>query len=397
MGVHRLPRVLLALCCACAAADGEADPSERPSIDETPETDEVLEIPLNGCIYYRTASFTIGAQTFAMLVDSGSATLAVAAEGCSTCSDAGVSVLYDSSQGTSLGTEVATSYDSGNMGWSGTAYEDVVGIEGFPSTRMRFVAVAEQDSIFGDRRCDDTEHVPVDGIVGLAPDELLHPDTDSFLTTFVDAMGLSDEFAVQTCHSGGTLWLGGYNLEATLGEMAYVPLNEDEDEFYTIEVRSFTVENSSGEGTTVSRTVGPATWTALLDTGGPNLILPEAAYDSVVAAISEDPDLSVFGGAWWDRGYVDAEVPPEEIDASLPWVTVELENEVTLRLPPTESYVSWWANGSGTWTYWTSLVNGGEIGWGNYVDLGNLPMTSYVVSTDRAVGRVGFAPAASCP
>jgi hypothetical protein len=136
----------------------------------------------------------------------------------------------------------------------------------------------------------------------------------------------------------------------------------------------------------------------LLDSGGPHLIVPADVYEPLVDAISADPAFAALGdaGAFWARESVRSDVPPEELDATLPGLRVDLDGGVALDLPATQSYVASWDEQDGTWLYWTTLLDGSDFGWDDFLDLGNLPMTSCVVLHDRAAGQVGFAPAVAC-
>ena len=157
---------------------------------------ELIEIPLAGCYYYRTADVAIGGQHFQLLIDSGSTTLAVSADPCPSCVDDGVEKLYDTTHGTDMGQSAATRYDQGEIGWSGSVYFDTVSMGGIEPVGMRFVAVSDQDFMFGTHVCNG-DALAVDGILGLRQDAALAPGTDSYLTSAVRSAGVDDSFAIR--------------------------------------------------------------------------------------------------------------------------------------------------------------------------------------------------------
>jgi Eukaryotic aspartyl protease len=185
------PGALLAVfVCACSSSPsrGEDTLAETQTEDANraaaplsaelgPESTRVTRVPLSGCSPYYTMPVTVGSQTIPMTFDTGSGTLAVAAQGCESCEDAGVSPLYvpgptavdENTQGSFL-------YDEGEIGWTGEIYKDDVRVAGL-STRMTFVAV-ENDigyvlSPFG---CDTPSGLTMlntSGIIGFSTDDAL--------------------------------------------------------------------------------------------------------------------------------------------------------------------------------------------------------------------------------
>lgn len=384
--------VLLALLALAACTQGRTDDS-GPAVAPAP-VGPPYAIPLAGCYYYRTATTNIGAQAFHLLIDSGSATMAVSATGCESCVDDEVSTLYDTSHGTDEGRTASCRYDLGEMGWEGEVYTDDVSMGGIPPVPLRFAAVTDQDYMFGTFPCDGDDNVPVDGILGLRQDSTLERGTDSYLSAVVREAAVPDAFAMHICNTGGTLWMGGYEPDETTGEMAFVPLASDSS--YSVNVKAFEVEHQSGV-----RIEAPvsSTWNhlaGLLDSGGPHLLIPRLAYDVVIDAISSDPAFSKLGDiSWWDssRG-TNSSLSPAELDALLPRLLVDLtgDPDLQLSLPASSSYLQWEATVGGTYNYWHNLSADDSL-----LDLGNLPMYTYVVYTDRVGGRIGFAPAEDCP
>lgn len=380
------------LFVACAAGE-PPHPSNDP--DTSGRSAAPVAVPLEGCIYYRTANVAVGAQQMHLLIDTGSSTLAVSASGCASCAAAGVEAFYDPAHGTTQDVEVTASYDGGNMGWTGNVYRDMVEVPGLPPVALDLVAVHEQDGIFGARRCDDDDDVPVDGILGLGPDSGAGSSTEPYLAALTDANNVPDMMAVHLCHAGGTLWFGGHAEDTVTTPMVETPLLDGFP--YLVEVSALGLRDANGRTTEVPVSTDGTSALGALDTGGPNLIMPSVAYQVIASELATYPELVALGDDWWERKYVTSTRSPSDLDAALPALTVELGGDVALVLPATESYIAWWDNGNGTYTYWKSFLNGADYGWGATIDLGNLPMFSYVVRVDRTAGLMGFASAVPCP
>jgi hypothetical protein len=139
----------------------------------------------------------------------------------------------------------------------------------------------------------------------------------------------------------------------------------------------------------------------LIDSGGPALVLPTAAHQPLAQAIASSPAFQqLFGSASW-FGNLNSTTPapasPDEIDAMLPPLTVEIDGTppIALQLPASTSYLVWQYDGAGGYAYAPGMVaDSGMVG---FADFGNTLMRSQVVVIDRANRKVGFAPATPCP
>jgi hypothetical protein len=351
-----------------------------------------VTIPLAGCAYYRTADVLIGGQSFHLLIDSGSTTLAVSADPCDSCVQDGVEELYDRSHGTDMGIDASGRYDIGELGWSGRVYFDTVSMGGLEPVGMRFVAVSDQDSMFGTYTCDG-HTIPVDGILGLRQDAVLAKGTDSYLTRVVESADVDNSFALRSCPEGGTLWLGGYDESATTGPMSWVSFASSVS--YSVYVTAFEVVPQDGEATVAPLSSDGKAQAALLDSGGPSLLVPKFAYDRLVDAIAADPSVAALGNRDWfvSGAGRSTSMSPDEIDATFPrfMIHVGVDAPTELTLDATQSYLFGMELEPGTWRYWPNLVT-----YDDFVDLGNIPMNAYVVYTDRILKQIGFAPAARC-
>ncbi len=392
--------VLVAGCAAKTGPDGVDSVADSATI--TPVSWPVA-VPLSGCSFDHTAALTLGGQTSWVSIDSGSSSTAVSAKGCTSCTVDGITSLYDPSSGQDQGQSASASYDAGELTWSGEIYADRASLDGVPPVSLRFAAVTETD-MFGYISCDSDDGAvesPVDGIMGLGPDGSLLRGTDSYLSDVVTEQGAPEAFALRYCHVGGTLWIGGFGAEQTTGSMQYSALLADDTD-YLVDAESFDLVAADGTTTSFPASGDTGSLSALLDSGGPNLILPDAAYQTLIDTVSADPAYApIFGDeSWWEPGSggKSTSTPPSDIDTALPWLNIHLDGDVVLSLPPTESYLAWFAQGDGHYGYLPSVANDTYAQADQtFLDLGNLPMYSYVVYTDREAGQVGFAPATPCP
>ncbi len=375
---------------ACVEGDkgrGEQDSSASASVP--------YAVPLAGCEQHHTAPITIGGQEFNVWIDSGSGTLAVSATGCSACESEGVTALYDTDHGQVAGGIVRAEYgyETGETRWFGRVYEDSVAFAGVPSVSLKFAAVMDQGTgMFGTWWCDAVP-TPIDGILGLGPRDLAHWPAEAYSSALRRDAGVPRTFAMRYCHTGGTLWFGGYDDAAILGGMAFVPLEDIIQD--AVEVTAVELEAADGLSTVVSVSDDAESLPAALDSGDNYIILPVAAYDAVLAALRAVPVYAALeeqGGA--------SEMSPSELDAALPTLVFDLTGPpaAQVRLPATASYVSWWRTSDGGYQYYGLLRSDAELPdqYSDLVVLGNSPMYSYVVYTDRENDRVGFAPAAPC-
>ncbi len=361
----------------CVIACDAAGPTDAP-------TDAgMVVVPLRGCAPFYTADVELGgSQTFALAVDTGSTTVAVASSGCTSCSSAGVPTLYEPGpNATDQGMSTTAVYGDGELSWSGEIYKDTVQIGGLPSA-MRFGAIRTQMYAVGQQQCDAAsgpEPTTVDGFFGLGADSLLIPGTDSYFDIQTADGTLSDAFAVQLCHLGGTLWLGGYDPQTTTAPMQYTPLTE---------TGGFHVERTDAHvgapGGDIDVPV-PLGELAFVDSGGPSMIVPDVMFTSLAAAIEQNVSFSQLFGASWlqvnpsssQGNCVALDMTPSEVDAVLAPITLRLgvANPISVELAPTQSYLSWHYNPPSTQIlYCQNLYDSTVLGPGaqKFVDLGEL-------------------------
>ena len=388
-------RGLAAACVAWAVPlPSCVDAKGRIEQDSASSASAPYLTPLAGCEAHHTAPITIGGQEFDVWVDSGSSTLAVAAVGCSACESGGVTALYDTDHGEATGGLVRAGYGytAGETGWSGRVYEDSVALAGVPSVSMKFAAVTEQGTaMFGPIDCDTLPN-QMDGILGLGPRDLVIWPTEAYASVLRHEEGVPRAFAMRYCHTGGTLWLGGYEGAAIIGDMAYVPLQDNIQD--AVDVTAVEVEPADGASTVVAVSDESDSLPASLDSGNDKIFLPAAAYDAVYATIAANPTFAAAVAAG------EFEASPAELNASLPSLVFDLAGPpaAQLRLPALASYLSWFRETNGKYSYYWHLESDDSLParYADLVTLGNEPMYSYVVYTDRENHRVGFALAVAC-
>ena len=370
--------VVVAACGGTHPAAPDAQPDAPP--DASPVG--VRHVPLTGCNYSYTGEFTLGGTPFRLMVDTGSNVLGVAAVGCDSCTLQGVAPLYTPGP-TAMDQDQqgSASYGGGELGYSGEIYKDVVGASTLPSVELDLIAITSQTDFFFKDQCGDAQ-----GIIGL--DEVLDPEgrPTNYLHELV-AAGATDELAIRYCLGNGDLWLDGYDPAATTGDPQWVAMSQNGN--YTVSLADIAVAGTS-IGLPPS-TYGPA----LLDSGGPNLLLPPAAFTAITTSIAASPAFAAkFGDATWfkdtgncttlaeTRAQLDAELPPLTVTIGSPAISVEL--------PATAAYLQAFTTPTGT-QYCQAMFS-----FTQFTDLGNTLMRAGLVIHDRAHSQLGFAPAPAC-
>jgi hypothetical protein len=383
----------------------ETGPGDAGIADGSPkEAGPPIALALSGCYTAHTVPVTIGgSQVFALNVDTGSSTLGVAAQGCTECAEAGVTPLYVPGTGaTDLHKTVDALYGGGELGWTGEAYEDTVSIGGLGAP-VDFGAMTTQLSYFFPDLCDapdgGTVPAPYQGIVGFAPDMELLPGTNEYYDQVVHAGLTPDVFAIELCHVGGTMWFGGYDPAATTGPMQYTPMGTSDG--YTVGWTSLTVGPTS---TGVSVPL-PATTQATLDSGGQEIIVPDATFQAIANALDADPGVVAQLGAAWLSSTAESFVncvlldeSPAALDALLPSLTLTFGTvkPIQVTLTATQSYLGY-SYGSGSQVeYCQTLVDGVALELPDLFYLGQSLMMGNVVVHDRAHGMLGIAPGKPC-
>jgi Eukaryotic aspartyl protease len=343
--------VLLALVAACAPPP--ASPT-RPS--------RSVEVPLTGVIGRYAGQFDIGGESVSLAVDTGSELVAVASPDCDACANDGATAYYSpGSHAVDLHDTWTSAYDRGQMGWVGHAYRDTVAA-GALAAPITIYAMSDEAAMIL-----KTDRVSADGIFGFAGDGA---------TNFPDALAREDHvpdvFALRKCATTGTLWLGGYD---DADAATYVPANS----YYDIALHAIDVL-----GTRVEL---PTNTVATVDSGGAGLVVPQAAYDALVAQLDRVPRFHTFFGSA-DAFFRDhsCQAAPVDIVDSLPPITLELDG-IAITVPAAQSY----AVPLGRFHVCSALTVRSSV------SIGDILMRSNVVVFDRARHRIGIAPPTPCP
>jgi hypothetical protein len=393
----------------------DAGPNDAGSIDAGQSTPDAggnttdagffIAVPLEACnpaVY--TASVTLGgSQTFQLLLDTGSTTLAVAGANCPSCRDAGASPLYQPGpSATDENMTAAATYGAlVTTGWSGEIFEDDVTPGTPPSStgtaRVKLVSIQQQDE-FLVGSCGTPGATP-QGLIGFAPSLSATTGTDGYFDDLVAGGAVPNVFATQLCPNGGTLWLGGYDPAAMTAPPVFTPMAPPGFDAYVYTVSLVSIAVS---GTTVPIQSGVYT-AALIDTGSDITSLSPDAFSALTTAIQNDSAFAqTFGSAaasfFASQGNcIHLDQTKEVLDATLPPLTLTFgaNPTVTVQAAATESYLL--SPGSGLWcpalTSRALTPNFQSIA----AILGAPMLRSNVVIFDRANERIGFAPHAPCP
>ncbi|HEY3808190.1 MAG TPA: pepsin-like aspartic protease [Kofleriaceae bacterium] len=364
-------------------ACGGSDAPEVPHLDWPSSTAVAL---LHAPGEY-TANAQIGSQTFALLVDTGSTTTAVADASCSECSQI-VSPLYTpGGSAKDTGHHTTATYADGTQ-WTGEIYVDQVGLgSGSPAVPLELAAITAEIFFFKD---DTTQ-----GILGVGTPETLLDDTTSYPQTVTESGGPS-QLAFELCGSAGTMWIGDYDATAAASAPVFTPLiaPTDATPYYDVAI------DDIGLGGT-SLGFGASTYaTAFVDTGTTDLIIPTDAYDAFVAAVNALPAMTtLFPGQTFTTGVGQSCIEIDgatdaEIDAMMPALTMSFpatSGTVTVTAPPTRSYL----DDTGAGQLCLGVGDGGS-GDDALTVLGNAFMRGFLTVIDVAHSQVGFAPDAGC-
>ncbi len=401
----------LTACASRAPAPGIADggdgspsnPVEGGSDTGAPTSADagaLVAIALTACIpnVYSAAIRIGGLHDYDLLLDTGSATLAVAAAGCASCADAGVSSLYEPGP-TAVDQQVAADSLFGNSpadqsGFSGEIYQDWVGTGASPElAKVKLVAIANQAQ-FLVGTCGSSG-VP-QGVIGFAPSSSAVAGTNVFFDQVVAAGVVPDVFATRLCSGEGTLWLGGYDPTFATAPPSYTPMLSGQGGFYSVDLASISVS-----GMTIPVPMGSYTG-AMLDTGASNSTLPPAAFSALTSAIAASPAFSsIFGASaaalFSSNASVHLSQTREALDAALPALTLTFGSSpaISVQAAATESYLLTY--GGGEWSSALTALAPSTRFPGIAAHLGAPLLASNVVIFDRARKRVGFAPHAPCP
>jgi hypothetical protein len=360
----------------------------------TSSTVPLAIVSLSGCaVSGYTAPIVIGTQSFDLIADSGSTTLAVASTACPTCT--GVSPLYGpGATAMDQGTTATATFGDGS-GWMAEVFSDLVSATGHvTSVRMAFGAITSNLQGFFDTQatCNLGVNVPYQGIMGLAGPALLVSGTDSYLDKLALLGTFADVFSVRLCASGGTLWLGGYDPSAAAAPPSFTPMVGGS----SLDRVTLAAVGVGGNAVTVDVN-------AIVDTGTTATVLPTAALDVITSTVGANPTFTqnFSGGAsWFTSG--SCAIPAQgltkaQLDSALPMLELTFPSSpsttFTVDLPATDSYLLAETDSGGHTYYCPGVANSG----GPLAIIGGNAMHSLLTVFDRQNQQIGFAPGQGCP
>jgi hypothetical protein len=389
MKVHSyvLGAVLGASLLAACGDNHEAAP-DAPAV-VAPSFGPSAAFPLlSGDGEFYTANVTIGGQTFALDLDTGSTTTGVAQTSCTDC--AGLSPMYSpSATATDTHGSASTQYGDGST-WAGEIFTDSVGLgNDTPNVNLSFVAINTEDGFF-----DDNGNL-YQGILGLGPDDLLERGTNSFVDKVV-AAGAQDKLSFELCDESGTMWVGDPDpsTEAAAPQLAKMqPINRVG--FYAISLDDIQI---GGQSIGVDNTTFDS---PIVDTGTSLWYLPQAAITALETQVNASPAFqqmfpgTTLGGSNSHHGCITAGsgVTADMIDAALPPLTLFMADtvggDIQLSLKPSQSYLAELGNGR-----FCMGIQAGDADLGSI--LGDEFLTNFVTTIDIKNGVIAFAPDAGC-
>ena len=197
----------------------------------------------------------------------------------------------------------------------------------------------------------------------------------------------------------GRIWYGGYDPNFMTQAPTFIPM-ETKNGFYRV-----TVDDVAVNGTSLG--VGAASYgPSVADTGTGAILLPNAAYDPLIATIGADPNFTAhFPTAMLSApgqcvGASD-NVSRDALDAALPTLTFVFgganNTQVRVTLPATQSYLLPLAQADGSTLYCSTLGSSEALANQSVPLLGNPLMHSQITIFDRDNAQLGFAPQRYCP
>ncbi len=335
---------------------------------------------------YYTAQVTVGDQIFAMDIDTGSATSAVAGQGCTSCAAAGVSPTYQpSATATDLQKKASTVYGDGSM-LNGEIFQDTVALgHGMPTVQLDLMSIQSERQFFRSEQFQ--------GILGLGSTLLELRGTDTYFA-LETADGVSPVLAFELCAKNGTMWLGGFDATAAGSPVQYTPLLPigRNNAFYAINVDDVLMGGTSLQLQTADFE------SPILDTGTSLFYVPAKVFNAILSAINASSGFTSLFGRTVLRanGCVQANgATADAVDAALPAMAMMLPStnagapDFTLTLSPTQSYLM----DTGQGQFCLAMGDGGAM---QGAILGDAFLSSFVTVIDRQNGQVGFAPDLGC-
>ena len=365
-----------------------------------------------------SALVTLNSQgPFRLIVDTGSTTLAVVSPSCTSCGGATPAFTPNSASQTNGGSSITATYGGGTA-WTGQTYRSSVALGDSRAVFMGMAAISSSAGfIDGSKVCAVNSGARMNlntsqGIIGFAQPSVALPGTDSWVTNYIAATGVSAEFTLQLCPAGGNLWVGGYDGAFLSGWWRYIPIISPY--YYSVMLTDISVVDSQSNSVSTGYTqldFGPcqsatASDCSILDSGSTAIILPAAIRTRLVALIRRD---AYYQSVFDSTGLVPdplqtttqcapaSALPPlATLQAQLPTLTLtfsdaSINNLQTFTLESIPGYLSLNYDESGDSYYCNALqsTTGASI-------LGFAFLNQFTVRHDLANKQVGLAATAQC-
>jgi len=357
----------------------------------------------------------IGGTPFRVQVDTGSSTLAVPMEGCSSCRKSSFkyssnftrSSIISCSDRKRCTRNVCKVLGCSHCSSSGACcadrmpeacgfflrYGDGSGAEGALVRDIVKVGNTTVDSIFGGILHDTTdfERSSVDGILGLGYPAL--GCTPSCIDPLIDSMYQQskierDMFSICLSTRGGHLVLGGYDSSMAASEITFVPMTlSSPPTFYAVSLGgSIGVDNEELKLDGFDKGV--------VDSGSTLFVLSDQAFLQLKSYFQSHycqvPGLCDAQHSWFDSAAC-AALRESDLE-QLPTLTLHIANMLDLILTPHDYMLRVQQNG---YTFYCLGIQS-LPSTGSFVILGNTVMTKYLTIFDRQEKRIGFALAGDC-
>jgi len=350
---------------------------------------EVYElIPLQGCAAMDfIASIKINGISYPVVVDTGSSTLIIASNACTT--GCPVSPLLPISTTSGAQPSVSGSYGSGA---SYQAYLVTANVTlGNLTTEMSLAALSDvegptlfESSIYCQCGSSDAKVIgPSVGIMGMAYAGLGEDGTNSF----VDNAGIS-MFSVLYCSTeSAQLYINELPLSTNTSELVYADVQFNSNgqlDYYQVELNSIEI-------------AGVATWqlnqqNALVDTGTTNLVLTDQLFQEVVNALVSTSEwqtlLPGLDASFFSSNECICSKNVSDWNNLLPSIRLSLPNQVNLTILPISGYLTEAPKSGLDYCFFPGLQSG------DLIVLGHSLLNQYLTVFDRSTSpnRVGWLP-----
>lgn len=338
----------------------------------------------------------IGTDTFNLIIDTGSATTAVAGSNCPSCPSA-ITPVYNSKSSGSANTiqiTITSTYGDGSS-WVGTVHSDIVTLDSV-SGRLNFAVMHEQSNFFPSTFCSDSSSI-YQGILGLGYDSLLLAGTTSFNDIITNhASTMSTVFSMQLCSASGKLWLGGSDMKYFNSYVQWIPVIHES--YFTVELNDVMYDNKSiGYSSSDYGTV-------IVDSGSASFILPTNIYNNFIDIIQSNNKFQLyFSNTFFTTTASDGSqqcvqsrnnVDMNTLNNNLPSLQLKLSSNTILTLQPINSYLlQYISNGV---TYYCPGLRPYDTKNTKKTIFGYSILNQYITVFDTQNALIGFASTQSC-